>query len=87
MDKGYLSNANRKASRNKNKAIDQICKELQKLKKKKDLLEYHELFEVVQGPISSEESPELKYTGRQTIVIRINGGDRNQERKLMLEDE
>lgn len=84
-NKVFLSNANRKASRNKNIAIDRICKELQKFKKKKDFIEYCELIEVVERPKLSLTPPELEYTGRQTIIIRINGGDRKQEREIMLE--
>lgn len=90
MDKVSLSNANRKANRNKNKTLDWLCQEILKLKKGKNEIEYLYLFEVVDNeievkPFGTTYPPELRYTGRQTIIIRINGGDRNQERKLILE--
>lgn len=128
MDRVYLSNGNRKATRNKNKTLDEICSYIQKLKKQKRPVEYvhmrgyrdpahsegREFWMQVQankGKARSvvEEFAELVDTGSnsrgdlpeeyegglkrffeheqsETIVIRINGGARKQERKIMLEN-
>lgn len=40
MNRGYLSNANQGASRNKNKWLDYICVNIQKLKKGKNEIEW-----------------------------------------------
>lgn len=85
MRKFILSNQNRIASRRKNEAIDMLCERLQRLKKRKDVIEFTQLLETRQVWLTGREAiPELEYTGAETIIIRINGGDRVQERKIML---
>ena len=65
------------------KIIDGLIKDLKTLKKGKDLIDWSRLYEIVDIPAANGMPRELKHTGAQTIIIRINGGDRKQEREFV----
>jgi hypothetical protein len=65
--------------------IDNLTKDLKALKKnKKNLITWHHFLEVSSIPTAGYGMPAgLKHTGAQTYIIRINGGDRKQEREFI----